>query len=120
MPMNVKLPDTDPPWVDPDDAPELGDELFEKGAWKMGERAVTKQQAQTAIAQTMRRGRPLAQVKRPMLSIRLDPDVLEKLRHSLKDWKPRLNAVRREAVEHGKVLGMVSGSARPGMPAACS
>ncbi|MCW5231349.1 hypothetical protein D8B34_27070 [Verminephrobacter eiseniae] len=101
--MNVKLPDTDPPWVDPDDAPELGDELFEKGAWKMGERVVTKQQAQTAIAQTMRRGRPLAQVKRPMLSIRVDPEVLEKLRASGKGWQTRLNAVLREAVEHGKV-----------------
>src|SRR6218665_483463 len=82
MPMNVKLPGTDQPWVDPDDAPELSDELFEKGAWKMGERVVTKQQAQTAIAQTMRRGRPLAQVERPMLSIRVDPEVLEKLRAS--------------------------------------
>lgn len=101
--MNVKLPDTDPPWVDPDDAPELSDELFEKGAWKMGERVVTKQQAQTAIAQTMRRGRPLAQVKRPMLSIRVDPEVLEKLRASGKGWQTRLNAVLREAVEHGKV-----------------
>src|SRR6218665_2150906 len=106
MPMNVKLPDTDPPWVDPDDAPELGDELFEKGAWKMGERVVTKQQAQTAIAQTMRRARPLAQVKRPMLSIRVDPDVLEKLRSRGKGWQTRHHAALSAAVEHGKASNM--------------
>lgn len=55
------------------------------------------------VLPTVRRGRPPAEVQRPMLSMRVDPDVLEKLRASGKGWQTRLNAVLREAVEQGRV-----------------
>lgn len=49
------------------------------------------------------RGRPRAAVKRPMLSMRVDPDVLEHLRASGKGWQTKVNALLRQAVEQGKV-----------------
>jgi hypothetical protein len=36
--MNVKSQNSPKPWVDPDDAPELTQDFFEQGEWKIGER----------------------------------------------------------------------------------
>ena len=49
------------------------------------------------------RGRPKAAVKRPMLSMRVDPDVLAHLRASGKGWQTKVNALLRQAVEQGKM-----------------
>lgn len=49
------------------------------------------------------RGRPPLDVKRPMLSMRVDPDVLEKLRASGPGWQTRLNATLRTLVEQGRI-----------------
>jgi uncharacterized protein (DUF4415 family) len=49
------------------------------------------------------RGRPPVDIKRPMLSMRVDPDVLEHLRASGKGWQTKVNALLRQAVEQGKV-----------------
>lgn len=48
-------------------------------------------------------GRPAATVVRPMVSMRLDPDVLAHLRASGKGWQTKVNALLREAVAHGRV-----------------
>lgn len=55
------------------------------------------------LRQAVRRGRPPVAVARPMLSMRVDPDVLEKLRASGKGWQTKVNALLREAVEQGRV-----------------
>jgi uncharacterized protein (DUF4415 family) len=49
------------------------------------------------------RGRPPLAIKRPMLSMRIDPDVLAHLRASGKGWQTKVNALLRQAVEQGKV-----------------
>lgn len=49
------------------------------------------------------RGRPALEVKRPMLSMRVDPDVLAALRASGKGWQTRLNAALRTLVQQGRV-----------------
>jgi len=49
------------------------------------------------------RGRPVVAVKRPMLSMRVDPDVLAHLRASGKGWQTKVNALLRQAVEQGKM-----------------
>jgi len=49
------------------------------------------------------RGRPAVAVKRPMLSMRVDPDVLAHLRASGKGWQTKVNALLRQAVEQGKM-----------------
>lgn len=52
---------------------------------------------------TRRVGRPPAAVVRPMLSMRLDPDVLSALRASGKGWQTRVQALLREAVAQGRI-----------------
>ena len=49
------------------------------------------------------RGRPPTEVKRPMVSMRLDPDLVEHLRASGKGWQTKVNALLRQAVEQGRV-----------------
>ncbi len=52
---------------------------------------------------TVRRGRPPVAIKRPMLSMRTDPDVLAYLRASGPGWQTRVNRLLREAMAHGRV-----------------
>ena len=49
------------------------------------------------------RGRPVVTVKRPMLSMRVDPDVLAYLRASGKGWQTKVNALLRQALERGEL-----------------
>lgn len=51
----------------------------------------------------LRRGRPALEVKRPMLSMRIDPDVLAALRASGPGWQTRLNAALRTLVQDGRL-----------------
>ena len=51
----------------------------------------------------VRRGRPPAAVQRPMLSLRVDPDVLAALRATGPGWQTRINALLREAVALGRL-----------------
>lgn len=104
--MNAKLPNTDPTWVDPEDAPELTDADFARGTWKIGEKVVTQKRAQAAIAKKLR-GRPVgsvqAQTKAPV-KIRLDADVLAALRASGDGWQTRINdTLRASLVLAGKL-----------------
>ena len=48
-------------------------------------------------------GRPRVEIKRPMLSMRTDPEVLEMLRASGPGWQTRVNALLRDAVEPGRL-----------------
>lgn len=82
-------------WVDPDEIPELTDEFFENAARHIADKEVGKAQFQ-ALQKTM--GRPCVAVKRPTLSMRIDPDVLEALKASGKGWQTRVNAILRHEV----------------------
>ncbi|MEO6320361.1 MAG: BrnA antitoxin family protein [Polaromonas sp.] len=84
-------------WVDPDDAPELGAEFFKSAKRMVGGKEVSEAEFQAA---KKRMGRPPVEVKRPTLSMRIDPDVLEALKASGKGWQTRVNAILRH-----KVLG---------------
>ncbi len=55
------------------------------------------------FSQLRRPGRPRVAVKRPMLSMRTDPDVLAALRASGPGWQTRVNALLREAVGKGRI-----------------
>jgi uncharacterized protein (DUF4415 family) len=46
-------------------------------------------------------GRPPSPVLRPMLSIRVDPDIAAALRASGKGWQTRVNALLRRTLEQG-------------------
>jgi uncharacterized protein (DUF4415 family) len=69
-------------WADPDDAPPLGPEFFARAEIREGDRVV-------------RRGRPPLDAPKRLVSVRLDADLLDRLRASGPGWQGRLNdAVR--------------------------
>ena len=72
------------PWVGPDDAPELTDELLERFAETAEIRHGDK---------IIRRGRPpLGDYAKGIVTIRLDADVLESYRALGNGWQTQLNA----------------------------
>jgi uncharacterized protein (DUF4415 family) len=81
--MSVSSKDTKTDWVDPDDAPELTDEWFDKADLKIGDRVI-------------RRGRPPGSAKR-LVSLRLDQAVLDRFRAEGPGWQSRINEALRKA-----------------------
>jgi uncharacterized protein (DUF4415 family) len=90
------------PWIDPDEAPDLSTQDPALGAWRVGARPVSAEEGMSAM-KVARRGRPALPVKRPMLSMRVDVEVLARLRASGKGWQTRVNALLKEAVEQGRL-----------------
>jgi uncharacterized protein (DUF4415 family) len=64
-------------WIDPDDAPELGDDFFEHADSYVGDKLI-------------RRGRPRG-VSKTSATIRYDTDILEAFRATGKGWHTRMN-----------------------------
>jgi len=92
--MTGKKGSTLPGWVDPDDAPEWTDEMFERAAIYKGGKVV-----RPATGTVTKRGRPkLANPKR-QVTLRLDSDVLEGLRETGPGWQSRVNDILRKAVK---------------------
>lgn len=88
--MNASKQNSPTTFHDPDDAPELTDEFFQRADLYDGERLV-------------RRGRPPVAVPRPMLSMRVDADLLAHLRATGAGWQTRVHAALKEAVESGRL-----------------
>ena len=71
-------------WVDPDDAPELTKEFFERGEIRHGDKVI-------------RRGRPPLPSPKQAVKLRLDADVLAAYRKTGDGWQTRINADLRKA-----------------------
>jgi uncharacterized protein (DUF4415 family) len=71
-------------WVDPDDAPEFTEEMFERGEIRRGDKII-------------RRGRPPLDNPKRAVNLRLDSDVLEAYRKTGKGWQTRINSDLRKA-----------------------
>lgn len=65
-------------WNDPDDAPELSDEFFERADEFVGDKLV-------------KRGRPMAEKTKLALTIRYDSDIVETFKATGKGWQTRMN-----------------------------
>jgi len=100
--MNEKLPAFNPEWIDPDDAPELNEEFFESGEWKIGDRVVSPSEGKAAFREAIKRGRPKAAVKKVSTTIRLDADVLEAFKATGHGWQTRINSVLRKWLKESK------------------
>ena len=94
--MNAKTPNTTQPWVDPDDAPELTDELFEKGVWKIGDRVVPREEGEIAMREAVRRGRPKAESRKMALTVRYDADIVAAFKATGAGWQTRMNDALRD------------------------
>lgn len=82
--MSASKPATKKPWVDPDDAPELDEEFFERAEVRKGGAVV-------------RPGRPVGGTK-DSVTLRLDSDVAAALRASGSGWQTRLNELLRSVL----------------------
>lgn len=77
-------------WVDPDDAPELTKEFFDRAEIRHGDKII-------------RRGRPPLPSPKQAVKLRLDADVLEAYRKTGDGWQTRINADLRKARKLGRV-----------------
>jgi len=92
--MNVKSRNSPKPWVDPDDAPELTDEFFENGVWRIGDKIVSRDEAQSEAAK--RRGRPVGSGTKISTTIRFDAEVLAAFKATGDGWQTRMNDALKE------------------------
>ncbi|WP_191082791.1 BrnA antitoxin family protein [Roseococcus microcysteis] len=81
--MPTKKPAGASTWVDPDDAPPLTEEFFARAEVREGTKLV-------------RRGRPRLPDAKRQVTIRLDPELLDRLRATGPGWQTRLNEAVRE------------------------
>jgi uncharacterized protein (DUF4415 family) len=80
-------------WIDPDDAPELTDDMLDRAELRVGDRIV-------------RRGRPPLGVRpKNSVTLRLDADVLEAYRALGQGWQTRINEDLRRVRKLPKVAG---------------
>lgn len=82
-------------WADPDDAPEWTDERFDRAQFSKGGEVLRK-----ASGTWTQPGRPRLANPKQQITLRLDPEVVEKFRASGKGWQSRINQELR------KVLGL--------------
>ncbi len=77
-------------WRDPDDAPELTEEMLDRADFYVGETLVKRG-----------RGRPRAEAPKQQITLRLDADVIRALRDSGPGWSSRVNDVLARSVRSG-------------------
>lgn len=86
--------DTRKPWIDPDDAPEWSDAVFDRAEIRDGAKLV-----RPASGTLTRRGRPRLENPKRQVTVRLDHDVLETLRSSGPGWQGRMNEILKLALK---------------------
>ena len=103
--MSAKSKSGEAQWIDPDDAPELTEEMARHAAiyrggalirpatGKLGPNGIIPLQLGDRGA-----GRPPSSNPKQQVTLRLDPDVLEKFRATGKGWQSRINAELRKAL----------------------
>ncbi|MBL8597860.1 MAG: BrnA antitoxin family protein [Devosia sp.] len=82
--MSGNKKDTESTWVDPDDAPELTDEWFQKA-----------DQYENGVL--VKRGRRPLDNPKKAISLRVDADVLDKFKAGGPGWQGRMNEALRKA-----------------------
>lgn len=89
--MPKKKKDTARPWVDPDDAPELTEDWFERADFYDGDKLIKRG-----------RGRPPLERPKEQVTLRLDADVIAAIRKSGPGWTGRVNDVLSRSVKTGQ------------------
>ena len=91
--MTESRKDTGSNWVDPDDAPEWSDEVFQRAEVRDGDRVV-----RPASGTLTKRGRPKLESPKRQITLRLDGDLIDRLRETGPGWQRRINEILRKAV----------------------
>lgn len=92
--MSVKSQNLPQTWVDPDDAPELDDEFYDKGTWRIGDKIVSREEALADVSKP--RGRPLGSGTKISTTIRFDVEVLAAFKATGDGWQTRMNDALKE------------------------
>lgn len=85
--MNARQPASSADLADQDDAPELTAEWLEGAEEFEGNQFVR------------RRGRPRSGFRKEQISVRLDPDIVAKLREAGPGWQTAINTLLRRALD---------------------
>lgn len=87
--MSEREKDTKADWIDPDDAPEWTDEMFDRAQISIGGKVVRE-----ATGTLTKRGRPpVAGESKQQVTLRLAPQVVRHFKASGGGWQTRLNSV---------------------------
>ena len=87
--MSASKPDLPENWVDPDDAPEWTDAMWDRAEVRVGDRVVRE-----ATGTVSRAGRPtLGDRAKRQVTLRLDPEVLAHFRSGGAGWQTRIGEV---------------------------
>ena len=78
-------------WVDPDDAPDWTPEMFDLAEVRHGDQVL---KPATGV---LKRGRPKLESPKVRVTLRLDADVLSKLKERGPGWQTTANALLRKA-----------------------
>ena len=99
--MSASKRDTGSDWVDPDDAPEWTEEMFETAEFSIGGKVVRPATGYLGRTGVVRGRPPLRGTAKRQVTLRLDPDVIEKFREGGPGWQARMNEALRKAVGLG-------------------
>ena len=93
----MKQRNTKAKWSDPDDAPELTDEFFERAEFAVGGKVIRPARGTL----TRGPGRPKTAAPKKSVHLRLSPDVLEHFRNTGPGWQTRIDDTLRKAAKLG-------------------
>src|SRR3954447_17377576 len=91
MDMRRKKSGTATGWVDPDDAPELTEEMLDRADFYIGNKLIKRG-----------RGRPRIEKPKEQITLRLDADVISAIRKSGPGWTGRAEDVLSRSVKTGQ------------------
>jgi uncharacterized protein (DUF4415 family) len=95
--MSENKPVLPPEWDDPD-LPELTDEMLDVAEFRIGEKVIRPATGYLGPNGVVRGRPPLRDRAKQQVTLRLDPDVINKFREGGPGWQGRINAALRKAV----------------------
>jgi uncharacterized protein (DUF4415 family) len=96
--MTESVRNSDPGWLDPaDDAPELTDDLLDVAEVSVGGAVVRPATGYLGPNGVVRGRPPQRAVAKQQVTLRLDPDVIDRFRADGPGWQGRMNAALRKA-----------------------
>ncbi len=84
-------------WIDPDDAPELTEEMAAIAEVRIGNAVVRPAKGYLGPDGVVRGRPPLGDLAKRQVTLRLDPEVIERFRADGPGWQGRMNEALRKA-----------------------
>ena len=96
--MSANKPSSEEGWLDPaDDAPEWTDEMFDVAAFSVGGKVIRPATGYLGPNGVVRGRPPLREQAKRQVTLRLDPEVIDRFRADGPGWQGRINEALRKA-----------------------